>query len=73
MGIFDIFKWRKENIGNSNITQKPTQYLQILQFNAEFAVLLGRDSFIARSDYKHLISAYQEVYKFFCSIINAHL
>ncbi len=70
MGIFDIFKKRKEVIAKSH---QPSQYLRVLQFNVEFVELLNRDAFIARSDYKHFISAYQEVYKFFCSIIEANI
>ena len=78
MGILDLFRKRKKE-ADSNIkpqkhtAQQPTQYHRVLQFNAEFAELLGGDSFIARSDYKHFISAYQEEYKFFCSIIEANI
>ena len=35
--------------------------------------MLSKDSFIARSDYKHFISAYQEEYKFFYSIVEANI
>ena len=78
MGLFDIFRRRKEAV-NGNIkpqqhtTQQPTQYQRASQFNDEFAELLSKDSFIARSDYKHFISAYQEEYKFFCSIVEANI
>ena len=78
MGIFDLFRKRK-NEADSNIkpqqhtAQQPAQYQRALQFYAEFAELLGGDSFIARSDYKHFISEYQEEYKFFCSIVEANI
>ena len=78
MGLFDIFRRRKEAT-NGNIkpqqhtVQQPAQYQRALQFNVEFAELLGGDSFIARSDYKHFISEYQEEYKFFCSIVEANI
>ena len=71
MGIFDIFKKRKG--GNNTPCPKPAQYLRVQQFNVEFTELLGRDMFIARSDYKYLISNYQEEYKFFCSIIDGNI
>lgn len=77
MGIFDIFKRRKVVAGTTEAlkrtAQQPAQYQKALRFNAEFAELLGIDSFIARSDYKHFISTYQEEYKFFCSIIEANI
>lgn len=77
MGILDIFSKRKKRLnGNAepllHTAQQP-QYQSVLQFNAEFAELLSIDSFVARSDYEHLISAYQEVYKFFCSIVKANI
>ena len=69
MGIFDLFRKRKNEADSiikpqQHTAQQPTQYQRALQFNSEFAELLGCDSFIARSDYKHFISAYQEEYKF---------
>lgn len=78
MGILDLFRKRKKE-ADSNIkpqkhtAQQPAQYQRALQFNAEFIELLGGDSFIARSDYKHFISEYQEEYKFFCSIVEANI
>ena len=78
MGILDLFRKRKKE-ADSNIkpqkhtAQQPTQYQRALQFNTEFAELLSSDSFIARSDYKHFISEYQEEYKFFCSILEANI
>ena len=78
MGILDLFRKRKKEADGNikpqrHTTQQPTQYQKALQFNTEFAELLGVDSFIARSDYKHFISAYQEEYKFFCSIVEANI
>lgn len=78
MGIFDIFKRHKvESDGKcqkqipSNNT--PVQYLKALQFNSDFATLLSQDKYIARSDYKHLIGIYQDIYQFFVSVVEAHI
>ena len=78
MGILDLFRKRKKEAdGNikpqQHTTQQPTQYQRALQFNTEFSELLSGNSFIARSDYKHFISEYQEEYKFFCSIVEANI
>ena len=59
MGLFSIFKRRKkgadDKVGKPSVSSKPVQYLQAIQFNQELTELLGRDAYIARSDYKHLI------------------
>ncbi|MBR3932071.1 MAG: hypothetical protein IKJ46_05800, partial [Tidjanibacter sp.] len=74
MGILKFLRWNKEaNKLLQHTAQQPAQYQRALQFNAEFAELLGGDSFIARSDYKHFISEYQEEYKLFCSINEANI
>ena len=52
MGIFDLFKRNKGvSGGKTSETNAPEQYRKALQFNQEFAELLGRDAYIARSDY----------------------
>ena len=74
MGIFDIFKRHKAGIEDkASTSKKPKQYCKALQFNNEFAELLERDAFIARSDYKHLINQYKDIYQFFISVIDAHI
>lgn len=78
MGIFDIFKRRKTQADDevqkhTTSVDNPVQYCEILRFNKEFAELLKRDAYIARSDYKHLINAYQNIYQFYISVVNAHI
>jgi DNA helicase-4 len=51
----------------------PVQYLKAVQFNEEFAKLLRQDKFIARSDYKHFIGTYKDIYQFFASVADAHI
>lgn len=81
MGIFNIFNIFKR-IGKSNsrkvtvpdsVSNGPIQYSEVIQFNKDFANLLERDVYIARSDYKHFISTYQDIYQFFTSVIEAHI
>lgn len=74
MGIFDLFKRNKGVSGDkTSETNTPEQYRKALQFNQEFAELLGRDAYIARSDYKHLVAIYKDIYMFFVSVIEAHI
>ena len=73
MGIFDIFKRRKRTAVDRGVLQKPTQYLNVVQFNSELNDLLCKDSFLARSDYKNLIPKYKEEYNFFCSVIDGNI
>lgn len=78
MRFFEIFKRRKKEIGDRNqelssAISEPIQYSKVRQFNKQFSELLERDSYIARSDYKHLISLYQDVYQFFESVVNANI
>lgn len=74
MGIFDIFKRNKGVSGNKTSTSStPEQYRKVSQFNKEFAELLEHDAYIARSDYKHLVNSYKDIYQFFVSVIEAHI
>ena len=74
MGIFDIFRRKKVGAGKKmSVSNVPMQYRMALQFNEEFATLLTVDKYIARSDYKHLISLYQDEYQFFESVVNANI
>ena len=78
MGIFDIFKRHKVAADGKSreqmpSTSAPVQYSKALQFNGEFATLLGQDKYIARSDYKHFIDTYQDIYQFFVSVAEAHI
>ena len=77
MGIFDIFRRRKNTAEVPKPVDvkipRPAQYLKLLQFNQEFSELLDRDAYIARSDYKHLITLYQDIYQFFNSILETNI
>ena len=77
MGFFSIFKRRKKStddkVCKSSVSSKSAQYLQAIQFNQELAELLRRDAYIARSDYKHLISKYKDTHQFLSSVIEAHI
>ena len=77
MGIFDIFKRRKMEVdakqAQAPSISAPVQYLKAVQFNEEFAKLLRQDKFIARSDYKHFIGTYKDIYQFFASVADAHI
>ena len=78
MGIFDIFKRRKVEVGDEkesqdSSTSAPEQYLRAVRFNEEFARLLMQDKFIARSDYKDFIDVYQDIHQFFVSVAEAHI
>ena len=73
MGIFDIFKRRKHTAVDRGVLHKPIQYLNVVQFNSELNDLLCKDSFLARSDYKNLISKYKEEYNFFSSVIDGNI
>lgn len=77
MGIFDIFKRRKMEVDTKQAQapsiSAPVQYLKAVQFNEEFAKLLRQDKFIARSDYKHFIGTYKDIYQFFASVADAHI
>ena len=74
MGLFDFFKKKKitqneENLISSNrITHK--LYSDILVFNNKIDELLKKDCFIARSDYKNLITEYEELYNSLLPIYN---
>lgn len=74
MGLFDFFKKKKitqneENLISSNrITHK--LYSGIFVFNNKIEELLKQDSFIARSDYKNLITEYEELYNSLLPIYN---
>lgn len=61
MGFISSFlgKLRKDKTNNL-----PVEYKLVLDFNKDFSDLLKKDKFLARSDYKHLIEQYKDVYVF---------
>ena len=74
MGILDIFRRKRVGADKKVSADKaPAQYRRVLQFNEEFAKLLATDMYIARSNYKHFTSEYEDIYMFFMSVVEAHI
>lgn len=70
MGIFDFLKRKKEEIIVSSNKFTHKLYSDILVFNNKIDELLKKDYFIARSDYKNLITEYEELYNSLLPIYN---
>jgi DNA helicase-4 len=70
MGIFDFLKRKKEEIIVSSNKFTHKLYSNILVFNNKIDELLKKDCFIARSDYKNLITEYEELYNSLLPIYN---
>lgn len=78
MGIFDCLKkWfgdQKEKAVVVQISEETRQkYERILSFNKSFRTLLKRDCYIARSDYKHLIAEFEDLFNFYNTLISSGL
>lgn len=73
MGILDfIFKLKSSKKEQNRFIQSeqatvsyPEEYTRVLSFNLRFDDLLQEDRFIARSDYKALITDYKDLIEFF--------
>ena len=64
MGLFSkIFGNRTKS--NSTRHDWPDEYKRVQDFNNKLALLLGRDRFIAKSDYASIVSEYSELPVFF--------
>lgn len=61
MAFWNIFKRHNERLIR---TDYPDEYVRVLSFNKRFAELLSQDRFIARSDYKGLITEFADLLKF---------
>lgn len=70
MGIFNFLKRKKEEIIVSSNKFTHKLYSDILVFNNKIDELLKKDCFIARSDYKNLITEYEELYNSLLPIYN---
>ncbi|MDE6285066.1 MAG: UvrD-helicase domain-containing protein, partial [Bacilli bacterium] len=66
MGLFSKLFGKKEN---ANL---PIEYINAIACNKEFDSLLSEDKFIARSDYKHILEQYKDIYIFFESTRKAN-
>ena len=83
MGIFDAIKRIRlfggdktavSEIGLSNKEVGPlSEYAYTLAFNNSFDALLKQDAFIARSDYKHLISQYEGLSQFYMALLKSNM
>lgn len=78
MGIFDCLKkWfgdQKEKAVVVQISEETRQkYERILSFNKSFRTLLKQDCYIARSDYKHLIAEFEDLFNFYNTLISSGL
>ena len=62
MGIFSKLFGKK---GKDESAEQPLEFKQAVDFNTRFFDLLKEDTFIARSDYKHLTQEYQSTATFF--------
>ena len=62
MGIFSKLFGKK---GKDEAAEQPLEFKQAVDFNTKFFDLLKADTFIARSDYKHLTQEYQSTATFF--------
>lgn len=49
------------------------EYAGTIAFNKSFDALLERDAFIARNDYKHLISQYEELSQFYSALLKSKM
>ena len=83
MGIFDAIKkldflrFGKNTVSKAillseNITY-PSEYLDTVAFNKAFDALLAQDKFIARKDYKSLISQYESLSRFYITLIKSKM
>lgn len=61
MSFWNLFKKRSEH---PDKTVSPEKYVRILDFNKRFCSLLSHDRFIARSDYKGIISEFTDLFEF---------
>lgn len=83
MGIFDAIKRIRlfggdktavSEIGLSNKEVGPlSEYANTIAFNNSFDALLKQDAFIARSDYKHLISQYEDLSQFYMALLKSNM
>lgn len=62
MAIWDLLRKRK---APATKAEPPCEYFRVLDFNKSFDALLSQDCFIARSDYKGLVSEYADLFAFF--------
>lgn len=51
----------------------PLEYANTVTFNNVFEALLKRDKFIARSDYKRLISQYESLSRFYVALLKSNM
>lgn len=51
----------------------PSEYAKSIAFNKSFDALLKQDVFIARNDYKHLVSQYEDLLQFYTALLKSNM
>ena len=78
MGIFDCLKkWlgaqREKTIAVQISKEAQQKYERTLFFNKSFNKLLEQDCYVARSDYKHLITEFGDLFNFYNTLVSSGL
>ncbi len=74
VGLFRNSKTAALETGSSNKeVETPDEYDSTIAFNKSFSALLRQDKFIARSDYKLLISQYESLSQFYAALLKSDM
>ncbi len=74
IGLFRNSKTAAFEIDSSNKEEEAqSEYASTIAFNKSFSTLLKQDKFIARSDYKHLISQYKSLSQFYAALLKSNM
>ncbi len=83
MGILDtikrigLFRSSKTTATETGLSNKGanaiSEYASTIAFNKSFDSLLKQDKFIARSDYKHLVSQYESLSQFYAALLKSNM
>ena len=65
MALLDILRRSKVQRAESCY---PDEYCRVLSFNSRLDELLQQDRFIARSDYKDIVTEYEDLFRFFSTL-----
>lgn len=70
-----VLSFRKKNVTDrKEATDKfPKEYTDVLSFNRALRELLSKDQYIARSDYRHLLDYFLDLYKFYNTLCTSGL
>ncbi len=74
VGLFRNSKTTAPETGSSNKEADAIpEYAGTIAFNNSFGALLKQDRFIARSDYKHLVSQYESLSQFYATLLKSNM